>query len=886
MPGLPEGVGMYYDMRPEYDDCHCRVIINETAKIKHEFTQLYNFAISSGDRESKIKANDSRFLLEEKRDEIIESKSKFPRELQERIATQIEIIQSALDRHPKFDIQPAVVPPAITYGPHNLPPPLDRNNFPPLLPNLNPIARNFLGPRLPQPVVNFPSVVNHNSRHTMNSNTPVTTPAPTAVNLSLVTTSRPILQLPTVQQVQQIQQTSWQVIRYPAEHPPQQRESIDLPDTTVTRTDQHDRVNNASHLQRNDINAEANSTKSREEQHADDMRDYELALEKKRRNIEEYHVINGECGNLFRRIRSYSEENLAGAVGGQNEQTRDDTERVGRHEQTRRWVEGQNNYADSVVTVTNSSFLSLPPLNKDKRPQHSNHPNPPNQESVTRPRESLPPRQTINPPSGNRPESRNTHLSSVSETTTVPPAYANQRKNNNRQTISGNHTPAFGDDINHSQSPIPNQYLTQTHNTNQTTNRHITPVSCADNNPIYQPTPVRTDNTTHMREQSHRRVQINKQNQMYNQNPQTHFQPIPSQDQTCFFPDTQNMEGIYQYNPTNTQYSNQGHSNNHSGHVHYSCHISSQQSNQHNDSYQTYNPIPTTYHNPKFQLPKPFDNKPPPTNMPPKQNISSSSFSPQVKNDNVTNAQSTPDVETEKRQRNEDNNSVGTNKPASPAVSDSNVVIDLNPHDGNKGNIGKYGDPNHKPGNDITNTLMVLCAAKNSREYLINNRLPLDQRFSGDDSVDFESTLLRFQTITEQSGINDREAIYELKHYFVKDAAIICELYEGKGDPKIMLQKAISHLKREYGYQARSVQGMIDKVLTGGPIDRNNPGEFKELRIKLTAIHGKAKHTGRESTFNTSDTINKIIREKIPFINARWAVERTKKLTEMTPENF
>ena len=79
---------------------------------------------------------------------------------------------------------------------------------------------------------------------------------------------------------------------------------------------------------------------------------------------------------------------------------------------------------------------------------------------------------------------------------------------------------------------------------------------------------------------------------------------------------------------------------------------------------------------------------------------------------------------------------------------------------------------------------------------------------------------------------------------------------------------------------------MIKNIVCDGPINRNKPSEFKALRIALTTIYCKAKNSKRDSIFNNADTINRILVEKIPVCLNRWAIERFKKLTSMTPESF
>ena len=177
-----------------------------------------------------------------------------------------------------------------------------------------------------------------------------------------------------------------------------------------------------------------------------------------------------------------------------------------------------------------------------------------------------------------------------------------------------------------------------------------------------------------------------------------------------------------------------------------------------------------------------------------------------------------------------------------------------------------------------TDELIQIYAASNSRDFLRSNRLPDDQRFDGNHNVDFENCLTRFERTTTMSKAKAPECLYELKHYFSKDAAKICELYERGGDPEQNLKDAISHLKKEYGYQARSAQAILERLLAGGPIPKNDSKEFKKFRINLEGEVTKAQASGRANSFDNADTINKILRKKLSFLTQPWANHRGKKL--------
>ena len=179
--------------------------------------------------------------------------------------------------------------------------------------------------------------------------------------------------------------------------------------------------------------------------------------------------------------------------------------------------------------------------------------------------------------------------------------------------------------------------------------------------------------------------------------------------------------------------------------------------------------ISPIYHNPNLQLPKPNNHRHAPSDPNLNHNIHTSNFHlPQQK------------FETKKEEPH--NQSVNNMDEFIGAIASSplghssltgrkspKISIDLNPEDENK-SINNEGQ--------LFNTdILRFFAAKDAHDFLQRNRLPEEQRFSGDSKVDFESVLMRFETITDNSGIPAGELIFELKHYFLGEAAKICELY-------------------------------------------------------------------------------------------------------------
>ena len=211
------------------------------------------------------------------------------------------------------------------------------------------------------------------------------------------------------------------------------------------------------------------------------------------------------------------------------------------------------------------------------------------------------------------------------------------------------------------------------------------------------------------------------------------------------------------------------------------------------------------------------------------------------------------------------------------------VVVSLNPDDGNETVIGDNRDRNDPFRTGVGHDLLKLQTAQNANTFLIANRLEESQRFDGTKKVDFESVLHRFQLVTAQAGVHPLQKLTEAKHYFVGAAGDIVELYLGDGVPEVALAEMLEHLKDEYAYQARSAQQMLNEQLSGPQINKNDTQGLRKWRIALQGTYKKALRTNRAAKFDNADTINRLLRNRVPWAAPRWSVERNKKKISTPP---
>ena len=202
-----------------------------------------------------------------------------------------------------------------------------------------------------------------------------------------------------------------------------------------------------------------------------------------------------------------------------------------------------------------------------------------------------------------------------------------------------------------------------------------------------------------------------------------------------------------------------------------------------------------------------------------------------------------------------------------------------------------YYTPSVRDGDDIYGSsvgqsMLRLQVANTAKEFLVSNRPKGNERFTGDGGgVDFENTLSRFLLVTSQEGVTDLHRFMELRSYFAGSAGTVCELYERNQDPAVGLRETITHLKKNFGRRNVSAQRMLDDVLQGKQIEKSDARGMQTFVLKLETTYQRAVETNRQSTFNSQDTINQIIRKKLRCVAVRWGVTRTKKRLKWTDDD-
>ena len=91
-------------------------------------------------------------------------------------------------------------------------------------------------------------------------------------------------------------------------------------------------------------------------------------------------------------------------------------------------------------------------------------------------------------------------------------------------------------------------------------------------------------------------------------------------------------------------------------------------------------------------------------------------------------------------------------------------------------------------------------------------------------------------------------------------------------------------MRREFGKRNYSAQRMLDELLSGKQIPNGDSQQLQTFILALEKTYRRAVDTGRESTFDSQDTINSILRKQLDHLIPRWSVECGKRLDRWDPE--
>ena len=124
---------------------------------------------------------------------------------------------------------------------------------------------------------------------------------------------------------------------------------------------------------------------------------------------------------------------------------------------------------------------------------------------------------------------------------------------------------------------------------------------------------------------------------------------------------------------------------------------------------------------------------------------------------------------------------------------------------------------------------------------MIQSRPPMDRRFSREDTQeDFEAFQNQFVQTTDLEGVTDKMRFGEMKFWTKGTALLIVSSYDRVKDPTEALQSAMAHLRREYARKIFTAKQMLEDLLSGPKINREDSNAIRVFIVKLQNAYLKA----------------------------------------------
>ena len=151
-------------------------------------------------------------------------------------------------------------------------------------------------------------------------------------------------------------------------------------------------------------------------------------------------------------------------------------------------------------------------------------------------------------------------------------------------------------------------------------------------------------------------------------------------------------------------------------------------------------------------------------------------------------------------------------------------------------------------------------------------------RFNGDlEKFDFETVLKKHERAMSHPGMTPEIKVGELPFWFSGVALQHIELFIQEEDPETQYNKSIARLKLFYGSKCNSVENMLTKLLAGPEVKKDDQKAITMLLIELEKFDLYATKTNRRKLLDNAETMNRIIRKRLPNSVGRWANKTNKK---------
>ena len=162
-------------------------------------------------------------------------------------------------------------------------------------------------------------------------------------------------------------------------------------------------------------------------------------------------------------------------------------------------------------------------------------------------------------------------------------------------------------------------------------------------------------------------------------------------------------------------------------------------------------------------------------------------------------------------------------------------------------------------------------------------------KFSGKvDEVDFEMFMVRMEEAMNVEGVTDELRLEHIENWFSGLPLDLVKAYKDnrKEDASIVFQAIKEVLRKQFGSKKCDTEGMLKKMVEGGPIAGDDFEKIQGFVIGLRCKFELAKGKDNAGSFDSSKTYYEILRLKLPHLVDKWSKRFEHGNEEVSFQNF
>ena len=179
-----------------------------------------------------------------------------------------------------------------------------------------------------------------------------------------------------------------------------------------------------------------------------------------------------------------------------------------------------------------------------------------------------------------------------------------------------------------------------------------------------------------------------------------------------------------------------------------------------------------------------------------------------------------------------------------------------------------------------TQSLIQIQTESHAYNMLVQKRPK--HKYTGDNRhIDFDSFLHQCESLMNIPGASSGMKLAELPFWFGGTAGLVVDRFLGEVDTAKALADVFRALKSEFGRKRLTARQMLLETLQGEKLNERHYSQIKTFILNLEKIYKVAVETARQDSFDLPETINDIIRSKMPHLASKWA----KRLSDLEIDN-